>query len=152
MDAEILAAVAAEEPAMVELLAELVQAATVLGQERRGQAIMRRAFAELGLEPFDVPLDRATLERHPGGAPISWGVAGKTNVLAADHPHPINLNIGMIRGGDWPSTVAGERVTNFRLALYPGQRVADLRERVERVVAAAARQGPALNGHRVEVL
>ena len=27
----------------------------------------------------------------------------------------------MIRGGDWPSTVAGECLTHFRLALYPGR-------------------------------
>ena len=31
--------------------------------------------------------------------------------LYAAYPHPINLNVGMIRGGDWPSTVAGECVT-----------------------------------------
>lgn len=43
---------------------------------------MRRAFAGLGLEPFDVPLDPEALARHPGGAPFSWDVAGKANVLA----------------------------------------------------------------------
>ena len=82
MDAEILAAVAAEAPAMTELLAELVAAPTLLGDEAPGQAVMRRAFADLGLEPFDVPLDRAALERHPAGAPFGWDVDGKANVLA----------------------------------------------------------------------
>jgi acetylornithine deacetylase len=309
MDAEILAAVAAEEAAMAGLLAELVAAPTLLGDEAAGQAIMRRAFADLGLEPFDVPLDPAALAGHPGAAPFSWDVAGKANVLAnwepaapargrslilnghvdvvspepsslwsgppfearrdgdwiygrgagdmksglaaivgavrglralglaphgrvqlqsvveeectgngalacvlaghtadaailteptrgalwnaqvgvlwfqvrvvglpahagdapeganaieasmaviealrgleaelnvvkpppyAAYPHPINLNVGMIHGGDWPSTVAGECLTHFRLALYPGERVADLRERVEQTVAGAA--------------
>jgi acetylornithine deacetylase len=309
MDAEILAAVAAEEAAMAGLLAELVAAPTLLGDEAAGQAIMRRAFADLGLEPFDVPLDPAALDGHPGAAPFSWDVAGKANVLAnwepaapargrslilnghvdvvspepsslwsgppfearrdgdwiygrgagdmksglaaivgavrglralglaphgrvqlqsvveeectgngalacvlaghtadaailteptrgalwnaqvgvlwfqvrvvglpahagdapeganaieasmaviealrgleaelnvvkpppyAAYPHPINLNVGMIHGGDWPSTVAGECLTHFRLALYPGERVADLRERVEQTVAGAA--------------
>jgi acetylornithine deacetylase len=66
--------------------------------------------------------------------------------LYAAYPHPINLNVGMIRGGDWPSTVAGECVTSFRLACYPGDAVADLRERVEETVATAA------SSHRVEVL
>ena len=315
MDREILAAVAAEEPAMTQLLAELVAAPTLLGDEAPGQAVMRRAFAGLGLEPFAVPLDPAALGRHPAGAPFGWDVAGKANVLAdwrpagaadgrslilnghidvvspepralwtedpygarvdgewmygrgagdmkaglaaivgavrglqrlgltprapvqlqsvveeectgngalacvlaghtadaailteptggaiwnaqvgvlwfqvrvlgapahagglsgggdnaieasyaviaalrdleaelnaappplyADHPHPINLNVGMIRGGDWPSTVAGECVTHCRLALYPGEHVATLRERVEQTVAAV--------GHRAEV-
>jgi acetylornithine deacetylase len=82
MDAEILAAVEAEEPAMVDLLAELVAAPTLLGAEASGQAIMRRAFTDLGLEPFDVPLDPAALTGHPGAAPFSWDVAGKANVLA----------------------------------------------------------------------
>ena len=59
MDADILAAVAAEEAAMADLLAELVAAPTLLGDEAAGQEVMRRAFAGLGLEPFDVPLDPA---------------------------------------------------------------------------------------------
>ena len=35
--------------------------------------------------------------------------------------HPINLNVGTIRGGDWPSTVPGVCVTDYRIALYPGR-------------------------------
>ena len=80
--ADIAAAVAAEEPAMVALLADLVAAPTVLGDEAAGQAVMRRAFAGLGLEPVDVPLEREALERHPAGAPFSWDVDGKANVVA----------------------------------------------------------------------
>src|SRR3954468_9757341 len=55
--------------------------------------------------------------------------------------HPINLNVGTIRGGDWPSTVAGECVTECPLACYPGERVDALRRRVEETVAAASRDG-----------
>ncbi len=303
---------------MVDLLAELVAAPTVLGHEESGQAVMRRTFGELGLEPVDVPLEPAALERHPAGAPFSWDVDGKTNVVAtwapeapgrslilnghidvvspeptvlwsgepfaprrdgdwvygrgagdmksglvamvgavralqrlsarpggrvqlqsvveeectgngalacvlaghtadaailteptkgaiwnaqvgvlwfqvrvlgapahageaeaganaieasykviaalraleaelntvkppiyAAYPHPINLNVGMINGGDWPSTVAGECVTSFRLACYPGDPVADLRARVEQTVAEVAAADPS---HRIEVL
>ena len=86
MDAEIKAAVAAEQPAVEALLAELVEAPTLLGAEASGQEVMRRAFAELGLEPFDVPMDRAALGAHPGGAPFSWDLGGKVNVLADWHP------------------------------------------------------------------
>ncbi|HYI19177.1 MAG TPA: ArgE/DapE family deacylase [Solirubrobacteraceae bacterium] len=323
MDGEILEAVAAEAPAMTALLTELVAARTLLGDEADGQAVMRRAFADMGLEPFEVPLDVAALERHPAGAPFGWDVAGKANVLAdwnpagaadgrslilnghidivspepvslwtsdpygarvedewmygrgagdmksglvamigavrglqklglaprarvqlqsvveeectgngalacvlaghtadaailteptggaiwnaqvgvlwfqvrvlgapahameaseganaieasyavikalrgleaelnaappppfAEHPHPIHLNVGMIRGGDWPSTVAGECLTHCRLALYPGERVEPLRARIEQTVAAVAASDPVLDGHRVEVL
>jgi acetylornithine deacetylase len=51
VDDEILAAVAAEQPAMVALLAELVEAPTLLGREATGQAIMRRAFEVVSPEP-----------------------------------------------------------------------------------------------------
>ena len=69
----------------------------------------------------------------------------------ADHPHPINLNVGTIRGGDWPSTVAGECVAEMRLALYPGEDVAGLRRRVEETVAAAAESDAFLARCTVEV-
>jgi acetylornithine deacetylase len=303
-DAEILAAVAAEEPAMVDLLADLVAAPTLLGEEAAGQDVMRRAFAGLGLEPFDVPLRREEIEGHPAGAPASWDYEGKPNVVAvwpgsgggrslilnghidvvspepsslwtgdpfvarrdgewvygraagdmkaglaaivgavaglqrlgltpggdvtlesvveeectgngalacvlaghtadaailteptggavwsaqvgvlwfqvhilgtpahaglagdganaidtayaamqalraletelnaithplyAAHPHPLYLNVGMIKGGDWPSTVAGECVLHCRMATYPGAPIADLKARVEATVA-----------------
>jgi acetylornithine deacetylase len=322
MEDEILAAVAAEEPAMLELLTALVEAPTLLGDEEPGQALMRAAFRDLGLEPVDVPLDAEALAAHPAGAPFSWDVDGKANVVAtwepaaradgrslimcghidvvspepgslwssppfaprrvddwlhgrgagdmksglvamvgavrglqhlglapraavqlqsvveeectgngalacvlaghtadaailteptrgavwhaqvgvlwfqvhviglpahagdateganaieasaaviaalraleaelntvvhplfAGHPHPINLNVGMIHGGDWPSTVAGECLTHFRLALYPGDRVADLQARVEHTVAQAVAARPGLASYRVEV-
>jgi acetylornithine deacetylase len=319
VDGDILGAVEAEEPAMVELLGRLVAAPTLLGAESGGQAVMRRAFEEMGLEPVEVPLDRAVLERHPAAAPFSWDAGGKANVVAtwpaggtggrslilnghidvvspeprslwsgdpfapriegdwmygrgagdmkaglaamvgavrglrrlgvtprapvqlqsvveeectgngalacviaghradaaviteptkgaiwhgqvgvlwfrvrvigapahagepgsgadaiaasyaaiealraleaelnavkpplfAAYPHPINLNVGMIRGGDWPSTVAGECVTHCRLALYPGESVSGLKSRVEETVAEV---GTAFPGHRFEVL
>jgi acetylornithine deacetylase len=318
-----MAAVAAEEAAMIDLLAELVQAPTLLGSEAPGQAIMRRAFTGLGLDPVDVPLDRAALEGHPGAAPFSWDVDGKANVVATWHPsgeadgrslilnghidvvspeprslwagdpfsarregewvygrgagdmkcglaamvgavgglrrlgvaprasvqlqsvveeectgngaltcvlaghtadaailteptqgavwtaqvgvlwfavralgrpahagdaheganaidacftvikalraleaelnevrpplyaaypHPINLNVGTIRGGDWPSTVAGECLIQCRLATYPGEPIAALKERVERTVADVAATDAALSRYEIDVL
>jgi len=52
--------------------------------------------------------------------------------------HPINLNVGAIRGGDWTSTVAAECTISYRLACYPDDRPADLRRRVEHAIAVAA--------------
>jgi acetylornithine deacetylase len=52
--------------------------------------------------------------------------------------HPINLNPGVIAGGDWPSTVAATCTLSCRLGLYPGQDPSDLREQVEAAVAAVA--------------
>ena len=67
------------------------------------------------------------------------------------YPHPINLNVGVIRGGDWPSTVAGESVTHCRLALFPDADPAELKDRVEQTVAEAASGDPVLAGFEVEV-
>jgi acetylornithine deacetylase len=66
--------------------------------------------------------------------------------------HPINLNIGEIHGGDWPSTVPGECVTSYRIALYPGGSVRDLQDRIEAVVAEAAVDDPAIFAHPPEIV
>ena len=58
--------------------------------------------------------------------------------------HPIGLNVGTIHGGDWASTVPGECVTGYRIALYPGMRVRDLQHRIEAIVAGIAADDPAL--------
>lgn len=52
--------------------------------------------------------------------------------------HPINLNVGMINGGDWPSTVPGECSIDCRLSFYPGQTVEEIRARVAAAVDRAA--------------
>jgi len=60
----------------------------------------------------------------------------------ADVEHPLNLNVGIIRGGDWASTVAGECTTRFRIGLLPGQDLAALRAAIEQRVAQAAADDP----------
>jgi acetylornithine deacetylase len=78
----ILSAITDEQAAIENLLEELVAAPTLLGQEQPGQAIMRAAFSDLGLEPRDVVLDSQALREHPGAAPFSWELSGKANVIA----------------------------------------------------------------------
>ncbi|HWV86200.1 MAG TPA: ArgE/DapE family deacylase [Capillimicrobium sp.] len=88
-DEQVLEAVAAQAPWMEALLADLVRAPTVLGDEDAGQAVMARAFADCGLEPVDVPLRADALRGAEGASPFSWDVAGKRNVVAtwaADAP------------------------------------------------------------------
>jgi len=55
--------------------------------------------------------------------------------------------VGVLRGGDWPSTVAAECTLSCRLALYPGQQVDWLQARVEEAVAGAAGTHPFLAAH-----
>jgi len=58
--------------------------------------------------------------------------------------HPINLNPGVIQGGDWASTVAARCTVSYRLAMYPGQSPSQIAARVEAAVAAAAAANPFL--------
>jgi acetylornithine deacetylase len=320
LERELHAAVAAEAEAIEDLLRDLVERPTTLGREEEGQAVMRRAFRELGLEPVDVPMDPEALHASPLAAPFDWDVDGKANVVAtwgADRGgrslvlnghvdvvspepladwrrppyaavrdgdwihgrgaadmkcglaaivgavrgirrlglepfapvhlesvveeectgngtvatilagytadaaviaepygaaittsqvgvlwfhvllrgvsvhaaeagsgvnaieksyeilralrgleaelnvtppppydaivHPINLNVGAIRGGDWASTVPAECETSYRIALYPGMSVRDLQDRIEAVVAEAAVEDPEIRAHPPEI-
>lgn len=98
-DREIRAAVAAERVAIERLLSRLVAAPTVLGQEARGQQVMRRAFAAAGLEAREVKLDPAALRAHPGASPFSWDVAGKANIIADWGTHRPRGRHGERNGG-----------------------------------------------------
>lgn len=51
--------------------------------------------------------------------------------------HPINLNLGVIQGGDWPSTVPGECRLSCRIALYPDDDPAALLERIREAVGGS---------------
>jgi acetylornithine deacetylase len=76
-----------------------------------------------------------------------------TRLNAQAHPafagveHPINLNIGVIRGGDWPSTVPGACELHCRLSCYPGQSVAETRREIEAAVAEGIAGDPWLEEH-----
>lgn len=65
--------------------------------------------------------------------------------------HPLNLNVGVIRGGEWASTVAGECRTRLRMALFPGESCADLKKTIEQRVAEVAAQDSWLRQHPPEV-
>ncbi len=55
-----------------------------------------------------------------------------------DVPHPLHLNIGMVKGGDWPSTVSAQAEFHGRLSFFPGESFAQARARVERALKTAA--------------
>ncbi len=69
-----------------------------------------------------------------------------------DNPHPANLNIGIISGGDWPSTVPAMAEFHCRQGFTPGASFAEIRTMVENVIARAASRDPWLskNPPRVE--
>jgi acetylornithine deacetylase len=65
--------------------------------------------------------------------------------------HPINLNIGKIEGGDWPSSVPAWCVFDVRVAIYPGQDIAEAKREIEDVLRSAARENRFLANHPPEV-
>jgi acetylornithine deacetylase len=69
----------------------------------------------------------------------------ESELNAADIPaaydginHPINLNIGIIKGGDWPSTVPAEAVFHGRLSYFPGVGYNEICRKIEQAVEQAA--------------
>jgi acetylornithine deacetylase len=71
----------------------------------------------------------------------------QTHPAFAGIEHPINLNIGVIQGGDWPSTVPGACELHCRLSCYPGQTVEGTRREIEAAVAEAVTGDPWFAAH-----
>ena len=92
-------------------------------------AIVKSVPVIEALQRLDATLNEAT---HPAFAGVE---------------HPINLNIGVIRGGDWPSTVPGACELHCRLSFYPGVSVAETHAAVEAAVRDAALADPWLREH-----
>ncbi len=57
-------------------------------------------------------------------------------------PHPINLNIGKIEGGDWASSVPAWCKIDCRLSIYPGVTAANAAQEVEDCLSAFVRSDP----------
>lgn len=86
------------------------------------------------------------------------GLEARWNAPACRHHdfahahHPVNLNIGRITGGDWPSSVPAWCVFDLRIAVYPGQDLATARAEIEAVIRDAARANPFLRDARPELV
>ena len=68
-----------------------------------------------------------------------------------DLEHPLNLNIGIIEGGDWPSTVPARASFHGRLSYLPGEPYASVQKRIVDCVEEAAARDPWLSRTRPEV-
>ena len=65
--------------------------------------------------------------------------------------HPLNVNIGTVRGGDWPSSVPEACTLEVRVACYPGEDLSELEAQVRTHVARAAAADPWLKDVPPEV-
>lgn len=59
-----------------------------------------------------------------------------------NNPHPANLNVGIIKGGDWPSTVPAMAEFHCRQGFVPGMSFAEIKAKIETTIAQAAAADP----------
>lgn len=65
--------------------------------------------------------------------------------------HPLNYNIGVIRGGDWTSSVPEECTFEVRVSAYPGEDLGEVRRRFKAHLLEAAKEDPWLSENPPEI-
>jgi len=60
---------------------------------------------------------------------------------------PTSLTLGILRAGDWPSTVAGWAEIQGRLGFPPSERGEDVEKEIEETISKSAEQDPWMRGH-----
>jgi acetylornithine deacetylase len=73
------------------------------------------------------------------GLEADWNSAERRHPAYADVVHPLNLNIGRIVGGDWPSSVPAWCTFDVRIAVFPGQDVAGACREIEHCIRSEPR-------------
>ncbi len=68
-----------------------------------------------------------------------WNAEKADHPYFGDEPHPLNLNIGKIEGGDWASSVPCWCKIDCRIAIYPGTSADDAMREISDCVSAFAR-------------
>ncbi|MFS0645110.1 ArgE/DapE family deacylase [Siminovitchia sp. 179-K 8D1 HS] len=68
-----------------------------------------------------------------------------------EHPHPLNVNVGVIKGGDWPSNVPSECTFEARVAFYPDQDPGDIQKELKEWILNAAKRDDWLKENPPEV-
>jgi acetylornithine deacetylase len=80
-----------------------------------------------------------------------WNERAKSDRHFKALTHPINFNPGIIKGGDWASSVPAWCDVDCRIAVLPGWSVADCQNEILACVSAAARDHRFLSNNPPEV-
>ena len=67
-----------------------------------------------------------------------WNAAELRHGSYAADAHPINFNLGLIRGGEWTSSVPTECTFQMRVGFFPGVKPADVKREIETTIKTAA--------------
>lgn len=81
-----------------------------------------------------------------------WNARAAKDTVYQDVPHPLNLNAGKIKGGDWASSVPAWCDIDMRMGVLPGQNLAEAKAQIEACIAAACRDHPFLSNNPAEVI
>jgi acetylornithine deacetylase len=80
-----------------------------------------------------------------------WNERAKADRHFKTLTHPINFNPGIIKGGDWASSVPAWCDVDCRISILPGWSVADAQAEIRACVATAARDHRFLSNNPPEV-
>jgi acetylornithine deacetylase len=58
-----------------------------------------------------------------------------------------HINVGTLKAGDWPSTVAGSAEMECRIGFIPGEKMSDIKQMIEDLVRDVAQKDPWLQEH-----
>ena len=86
------------------------------------------------------------------GLETEWNARARADPYFGAVEHPLNLNPGIIRGGEWASSVPAWCDLDCRIGILPGWSVAECQREIEACVAAAARTHPFLAASPPEVV
>jgi acetylornithine deacetylase len=109
--------------------------AHVLGADKAVNANEKAAFLMEGIRAMEAAANEPAA-KHPA---------------YRDVPHPLNYNVGVVRGGDWPSSVPSECVLEVRFSAYPGADLDEAQRRFQEDLLAFAARDPWLAEHPPEV-
>lgn len=86
------------------------------------------------------------------GLEAEWNERAKADPLYSAVDHPLNFNPGMIRGGDWASSVPAWCEVDCRIGILPGTRIEDAQAEVRACVTQAASGHPFLRENPPEIV
>jgi acetylornithine deacetylase len=81
-----------------------------------------------------------------------WNEPTQRHPHYAHHEHPINVNVGRIDGGEWPSSVSTHCRVDVRVGFYPGLKPAQVRALLEAALRAAYEAHPRKASLRYELV
>lgn len=114
---------------------------TVGGQAAHGALKQSGVSAIDNLRVLLDAIDALERTRHRPGDRVEWRELYPAGQLIAP------VSVGVVRAGDWPSTVPESAVAEGRFGVFPGEDLSGARQQFESAIAAAARAQPWLAAH-----